>query len=36
MRAFPEQVGPQILSLESFDYSETSDNLSGWKRRILI
>ena len=24
-RAFPEQVGPQILSLESVDYSGTND-----------
>ena len=32
MQAFPEQFGPQILSLESFDYSGLSDNLSGWKK----
>ena len=28
-RAFPEQVGPRILSLESVDYSGTNDYFSG-------
>ena len=38
-RAFPAQVGPQILSLESFDYFGTREYFSGQKkkrRRILI
>ena len=30
--AFPEQVGPQILSHESVDYFGTSDYFSGWKK----
>ena len=30
--AFPEQVGPQILSLESVDYFGRSDYFSGWKK----
>ena len=35
MQAFPERVSPQIPSLESFDYSRASDNLSGWKKKNL-
>ena len=35
-RAFPKQVGPRILSLESVDYFGTSEHYSGKKRRILI
>ena len=35
-RAFPEQVGPTILSLESVDYSGTSEHYSGRKKKILI
>ena len=31
-RAFPERVGPRILSLESVDYFRTSDYLSGRKK----
>ena len=36
-RAFPEQVGPRILSLQSVDYFEQV-NTTKWskKRRILI
>ena len=30
--AFPERVGPQILSHESVDYFGTSDYFSGWKK----
>ena len=33
--AFPEQVGPQILSHESVDYFGTSDYFSGWKKDNL-
>ena len=32
-RAFPERVGPRILSLESVDYFRTSDYLSGRKKK---
>ena len=37
-RAFPEQVGPRILSLECVDYFGTSEHNSGRKKReeILI
>ena len=35
-RAFPQQVGPQILSHESIDYFGTSGHYSGKKRGILI
>ena len=38
-RAFPERVGPRILSLESVDYFGTTDHFSGRKkkkRRILM
>ena len=28
-RAFPERVGPRILSLESVDFFETSEHFSG-------
>ena len=31
-RAFPERVGPRILSLESVDYFRTSDYFSGRKK----
>ena len=31
-RAFPERVGPRILSLESVDYLGTTDHLSGRKK----
>ena len=31
-RAFPEQVGPRILSLETFDYFETSEYFSGQRK----
>ena len=34
--AFPERVGPQILSHESVDYFGTSDYFSGWKKTIFI
>ena len=37
-RTFPERVGPRILSLESVDYFETSEQKSVVKKqgRILI
>ena len=42
-RAFPERVGPRILSLESVDFFETSEHFSGRekkkrrrRRRIVI
>ena len=35
-RAFPERVGPRILSLESVDYFGTTDYFSGRKKRIMI
>ena len=31
--AFPERVGPRILSLESVDYFRTSDYFSGRKKK---
>ena len=41
LRAFPERVGPRVLSLESVDYFGTSEHFSGRKkkkktRRMLI
>ena len=35
-RAFPELVGPRILSLESVDYFGTSDLFSGRKKKRII
>ena len=35
-RAFPERVGPRILSLESVDYFGTTDHFSGRKKKLLI
>ena len=35
-RAFPERVGPRILSLESVDYFETTDHFSGRKKERII
>ena len=32
-RAFPERVGPRILSLESVDYFGTSEHFSGRKKK---
>ena len=32
-RAFPEGVGPLILSLERFDNFETSEHFSGQKKK---
>ena len=32
-RAFPEQVGPRILSPESVDYFGTTDHFSGRKKK---
>ena len=32
-RAFPERVGPQILSLESVDYFGRSEHFSGRKQK---
>ena len=32
-RAFPERVGPRILSLESVDYFGTSEHFSGRKKQ---
>ena len=32
-RAFPERVGPRILSLESVDFFETSEHFSGRENR---
>ena len=32
-RAFPERVGPRILSLESVDYFGTTDHFSGRKKK---
>ena len=32
-RTFPEQDGPQILSLESIDYFGTSEHFSGQKEK---
>ena len=36
MSSFSEQVGLQILLLESFDYFGTSEYFSGKKRTILM
>ena len=33
LRAFPERVGPRILSLESVDYFGTSEHFSGRKKQ---
>ena len=33
-RAFPERVGPQILSLESIDHFGTSDYFSGREKQV--
>ena len=35
-RAFPERVGPRILSLESVDYFGTTDHFSGQKKKRII
>ena len=38
-RAFPERVGPRILSLESVDYFGTTDHFEQWskkKKRIIL
>ena len=35
-RAFPERVGPRILSLESVDYFGTTDHFSGRKKKKRI
>ena len=35
-RAFPERVGPRILSLESVDYFGTTDPFSGRKKKRII
>ena len=32
-RAFPERVGPRILSLESVDFFETSEHFSGREKK---
>ena len=32
-RAFPEGVGPRILSLESVDHSGTTEHFSGRKKK---
>ena len=32
-RAFPERVGPRILSFESVDYFGTTDHFSGRKKK---
>ena len=32
-QAFPERVGPRILSLESVDYFGTTDHFSGRKKK---
>ena len=34
-RAFPKQVGPRILSLESVDYFGTSEHYSGKKKKKM-
>ena len=34
-RAFPERVGPRILSLESVDYFGTTDHFSGRNKNNL-
>ena len=35
-QAFPERVGPRILSLESVDYFGTTDHFSGRKKKKRI
>ena len=35
-RAFPERVGPRILSLESVDYFGKTDHFSGRKKKGII
>ena len=35
-RAFPERVGPRILSLKSVDYFRTSDYFSGRRKRTIL
>ena len=35
-RAFPERVGPRILSLEGVDYFGTTDHFSGRKKKRII
>ena len=35
-RAFPELVGPRILSLEGVDYFGTTDHFIGRKKRIIL
>ena len=35
-RAFPERVGPRILSLESVNYFGTTDHFSGRKKKENI
>ena len=35
-RAFPELVGPRILSLESVDYFGITDHFIGRKKRIIL
>ena len=32
-RAFPERVGPRILSLESVDFFETSEQFNGREKK---
>ena len=32
-RAFPERVGPRILSLESVDFFETSEHFNGREKK---
>ena len=34
-QAFPERVGPRILSLESVDYLGTTDHVSGRKKKRI-
>ena len=34
-RAFPERVGPRILSLESVDYFGTYEHFSGRKTKLM-
>ena len=35
-RAFPDRVGPRLLSLESVDYFGTSEQFSGRKKRRIF
>ena len=35
-KAFPDRVGPRILSLESVDYFRASDYFSGRKKRTIL